>query len=85
MGRYDEDAYALAPVDSSERAAAALAHAGLFLGGPFLIPLAVWLIFPAIQPSAYVRHQAVQVLDPRKLLLLSTAELEDMMKAEPEA
>ncbi len=32
-----------------------------------------------------LRHQAVQVLDPRKLLLLSTAELEEMMKGEPEA
>lgn len=31
-----------------------------------------------------LRHQAVQVLDPRKLLLLSTAELEEMMKGEVE-
>ncbi|MFN3449263.1 MAG: hypothetical protein ACK44F_11250 [Roseococcus sp.] len=32
-----------------------------------------------------LRHQAVQVLDPRKILLFSTAELEEMMKGEPEA
>jgi hypothetical protein len=31
-----------------------------------------------------LRHQAVQVLDPRKLLLLTTAELEDMMKGDAE-
>jgi len=32
-----------------------------------------------------LRHQAVQVLDPRRLLLLSTAELEEMMKRETKA
>ncbi|MCX8135145.1 MAG: hypothetical protein N3D18_14435 [Roseococcus sp.] len=31
-----------------------------------------------------LRQQAVQVLDPRRILLFSTAELEEMMKGEPE-
>lgn len=63
MGRYQPtDAYALAPVDGSERAAAAIAHASFFLGMPFVLPLAIWLLFPIVQPSAYVRHQAVQAM-----------------------
>jgi uncharacterized Tic20 family protein len=63
MGRYQPtDAYALAPVDGSERAAAAIAHAACFLGMPFVLPLAIWLLFPLVQPSAYVRQQAVQAM-----------------------
>lgn len=63
MGHYQPtDAYALVPVESSERAAAAIAHAGLFLGMPFILPLAIWALYPIVQPSAYVRHQAVQAM-----------------------
>ena len=63
MGHYDSSAaYGLAPVDGNERAAAALAHAGFFLGGPFVVPLAVWLLYPLVGQSAYVRHQAVQAM-----------------------
>jgi len=63
MGRYQPtDAYALAPADGAERAAAAIAHAAFFLGMPFVLPLAIWALFPIVQPSAYVRHQAVQAM-----------------------
>ena len=31
---------------------------------PFVLPLAIWLLFPLVQPSAYVRHQAVQAMLP---------------------
>lgn len=54
--------YGLAPATGSERAAAAFAHAGAFLLLPFLLPLGIWLYFSAVQPSAYVRHQAVQAM-----------------------
>lgn len=52
--------YALAPVDGSERAAAAFAHAGAFLAMPFVLPIAIWAWFSFVQRSAYVRHQALQ-------------------------
>ena len=54
--------YGLAPVTGSERAAAAFAHAGAFLMMPFVLPLAIWAYFSAVQPSAYVRHQALQAM-----------------------
>ncbi len=54
--------YALAPTNGSERVAAAFAHAGAFLFMPFVLPLAIWVYFTAIQPSNYVRYQAVQAM-----------------------
>ena len=54
--------YALAPVNGTERAAAAFAHAGAFLFMPFVLPLCIWAYFSAIQPSSYVRHQALQAM-----------------------
>jgi uncharacterized Tic20 family protein len=53
----------LAPLSGAERAAATACHGAVFLGMPFLLPFAIWLLFPLLgEPSTYVRHQAVQAM-----------------------
>lgn len=61
MRSYGQD-YALAPMTGAERVAAAFAHAGAFLFMPFVLPLGIWVYFTVLQPSSYVRHQAVQAM-----------------------
>ena len=50
------------PSTGLERGAAAFSHGAQLLGVPFVLPLAIMLIFPLFQPSEYVRRQSLQAL-----------------------
>lgn len=65
--------YGLAAVTGAERTAAAFAHAGAFLFMPFVLPLGIWAYFSVVQPSAYVRHQAVQAMLFHLLFTVATS------------
>lgn len=64
MSPYDmtmPNALSAVPSTGEERIAAAACHAGPFFGMPFLLPVAILLLFPVLRPmSPYVRHQAIQ-------------------------
>ncbi|MEB3195900.1 MAG: DUF4870 domain-containing protein [Candidatus Sericytochromatia bacterium] len=49
-------------VTGLERLAAGVAHGAPFLGVPLLAPFLIWLLFPLLRPSPYVRHQAMQAV-----------------------
>ena len=50
------------PASGLERAAAAFSHGALLLGMPFVLPLAILVLFPLMQPSDYVKQQSLQAL-----------------------
>jgi uncharacterized membrane protein len=59
MHSYDTDM--MVPATGAERIGAAASHGAFVFGLPFVLPLAIYFLFPLVQPqSAYVRHQALQ-------------------------
>jgi uncharacterized membrane protein len=65
MSHYDLSTYETAigaPASGLERLAAAASHGAPFLAMPILLPFLVWLLLPMVQPSPYVRHQAMQAM-----------------------
>jgi uncharacterized membrane protein len=58
---YDTDL--MVPASGLERLAAASCHGAMVLALPFMLPLAVYVLYPLLGGSSpYVRHQAVQAM-----------------------
>jgi uncharacterized membrane protein len=61
LQNYDTDF--IVPANGMERLAAAASHGAMILAAPFLLPLAIYILFPLLGGSSpYVRHQAVQAM-----------------------
>lgn len=61
------------PPSGPERLSVAACHGAILIGVPFVLPLAIWLLFPLMQPpSPYVRSQALQALMFHVFILLTS-------------
>jgi len=71
---YDSDF--MVPASGLERLAAASCHGAMLLMMPFMLPLAVFILYPLLGGSSpYVRHQAVQAMLFHLFFLFGTSVL----------
>jgi uncharacterized membrane protein len=74
---YDTDL--MVPATGLERLAAASSHGAMLVALPFMLPFAIFVLYPLVGgSSAYVRHQAVQAMLFHLFFLLVTTALTGM-------